>query len=112
MTNKHHGQILEFTLRKNDYNITELAKSLSVNRRTLYNWFNKKKIKKDIMFRIGCIIRHDFSIQLPELFPNNEFGLIYAAKKDRPAESAEAGWKSKYMKLLREYHQLAKYGKI
>lgn len=107
MTNKHHGQILEFALRKNDYNITDLAKSLKVNRRTLYNWFNQEVVKKEIVYRIGCIIRHDFSLQLPELFTEHEFSIINKPKK-RTISAVDDGWRDKYIKLLADYHNLLK----
>ncbi|TWR28864.1 hypothetical protein FPZ43_11375 [Mucilaginibacter pallidiroseus] len=106
MAAKHHGQILEFTLRKNNYNISDLAKSMNVNRRTLYNWFNQEVVKKDIVFRIGCIIRHDFSIQLPELFTENEFSLINMPKVARNISATEDGWRSKYISLLYKYRNL------
>ena len=111
MTTKHHGKILEFVLRKNDYNISALAKLMNVNRRTLYNWFNQDQIRKEILFEVGRIIRHDFSIQLPELFSNNEFQYIYLPKKDRHIEMAEERWRNKYFILLQEYQKMAELNK-
>lgn len=104
--NKHHGKTIEYTLRKNDYNISDLAKSMNVNRRTLYNWFNHETIKKDIVFRIGCIIRHDFSTQFPEMFSSEEFSVINRPKKQQLLGSDGNFWKNKYLLLLNEYNEI------
>ncbi|AMR33532.1 hypothetical protein A0256_19940 [Mucilaginibacter sp. PAMC 26640] len=105
--NKHHGKIIEYTLRKNDYNISDLAKSMNVNRRTLYNWFAHEKIKKDIVFRIGCIIRHDFSKQFPEMFTSDDFNVINLPKTKQMLGDEDNFWKNKYMALLNEYNRIA-----
>nr|WP_294941711.1 hypothetical protein [uncultured Mucilaginibacter sp.] len=104
---KHHGKIIEYTLRKNDYNISDLAKSMNVNRRTLYNWFTHEKIKKDIVFRIGCIIRHDFSQQFPEMFSSDDFNVINLPKKKQLLGDEGNFWKNKYLTLLNEYNRIA-----
>ena len=104
--NKHQGQIVEYIVRKNGYSLSDLAKELKVNRRSLYNWFNQAHLKPEMIYRIGCVIRHDFSKEFPELFTASEFDCIYAPKKmDHPfvnneMENAEHGWKDKYLKLL------------
>jgi hypothetical protein len=103
---KHHGKIIEYTLRKNDYNISDLAKSMNVNRRTLYNWFTHEKIKKDIVFRIGCIIRHDFSQQFPEMFTSGDFDIINLPKKKQLLGDEGNFWKNKYLTLLNEYNRI------
>jgi len=103
---KHHGKIIEYTLRKNDYNISDLAKSMNVNRRTLYNWFNHEKIKKEIVFRIGCIIRHDFSQQFPEMFSSEEFSVINMPKKQQLLGDEGNRWRNKYLSLLEEYNKI------
>lgn len=69
----HHGQIVELTVRKNGYNIKELARLAHVKRRTVYNWFNHKYLKPEIIYRVGCILKHDFSNEFPALFPGVEF---------------------------------------
>ena len=104
---KHHGKIIEYTLRKNDYNISDLAKSMNVNRRTLYNWFTHEKIKKDIVFRIGCIIRHDFSQQFPEMFTSEDFNVINLPKNKQLLGDEGNFWKTKYLALLNEYNRIA-----
>lgn len=65
---EHYGEIVEYVVRKNGVSITELADGLNVNRRTVYNYFQNKFLKQDIILKIGLLIRHDFSRELPELF--------------------------------------------
>lgn len=103
---KHHGKIIKLTLKKNDYNISDLAKSMNVNRRTLYNWFNQEKINTEIIFRIGCIIRHDFSEQFPEIFSSAEFDVINMPKKQQLLGDEKNKWRTKYLLLLEEYNKV------
>jgi len=51
---KHYGQIVELIIRKKGYSISELARLSYVNRRSVYNWFNQKYLKPEIIYRIGC----------------------------------------------------------
>ena len=41
--------IVELTVRKKGYNITELARLAAVDRRTVYNWFNQKYLKTEML---------------------------------------------------------------
>jgi hypothetical protein len=66
--NKHHGQLIEKIIRLNGYNISELARLLSVDRRTLYIWFKKKRLKKEVILQFAEHINHDFSTDFPEIF--------------------------------------------
>lgn len=108
---KHYGEIIERTIRRNGYSISELSRLMSVNRRSIYNWFNQPKFKTDIIFKIGCALKHDFSVEFPELFSSEEFQKAFSQKKF----SAEANvveemekvnyWKDKYINLLEDYTQ-------
>src|SRR5688500_15852715 len=103
---KHYGEIIERTIRRNGYSISELSRLMSVNRRSIYNWFNQPKFKTDIIFKIGCALKHDFSLEFPELFSSEEFQKAFSQKKF----SAEVNvleemekvnyWKDKYINLL------------
>lgn len=104
---KHHGKIIKFTLKKSNYNLSDLAKSMNVNRRTLYNWFNQEKIKKEIIFRIGCIIRHNFLKEFPEMFSSDEFDVINMPKNHQLKGNERNGWRNKYLLLLEEYNKIA-----
>jgi len=110
--NKHYGEIIERTIRRNGYSISELARLTKVNRRSLYNWFNQPKFKPDIIFKIGCALKHDFSIEFPELFSTEDFQRAFANSKLMDAEVLAEEiekinyWKDKYINLLEEYNTM------
>lgn len=106
---KHYGQVVEYLVRKNGYSITDLASELDVNRRSIYNYFQNKFLKSDIIYKIGCVIRHDFSKEFPELFTPDDF-LKYGTLKFNVAPSSaisglEEEWKNKYLNLLETYNE-------
>ena len=107
---KHYGQIVEYIVRKNGYSITDLAAGLDVNRRTIYNYFQNKNVKYDVIYKIGLIVRHDFSKDFPELFTSDQFDIT-----QRPRAAAEVNavvkvnaddsyWQDKYIQLLEAYN--------
>ncbi|AMR30494.1 hypothetical protein A0256_03180 [Mucilaginibacter sp. PAMC 26640] len=99
---KHHGQIIEYAVRRAGYNLSELAKALGVNRRTLYNWFQMPRLRPDLIYRIGKIVRHDFSTDFPELLTSD----LVASASPRIQESIlnDEIWKDKYISLLEKYN--------
>ncbi|GGH18300.1 hypothetical protein [Mucilaginibacter phyllosphaerae] len=101
---KHYGQIVEYVVRKKGYSITDLAKAILVNRRSIYNWFNQKQLKSDIIYRIGYAIKHDFSNEFPELFCTEDFKSVYKTAKPFIAYHTGEDWKSKYLILLEKYN--------
>jgi transcriptional regulator with XRE-family HTH domain len=109
---KHHGQIVERMIRRNGYSISELARLTKVNRRSVYNWFNQRQLKPEIIFRIGCVLNHDFSTEFPGLFSAEEFNKHTSETIDDLVlkNSLEAGssmyWKDKYIDLLEKYNEL------
>jgi transposase-like protein len=50
---KHYGQIVELVIRKGGYSISEIARLTLINRKSVYNWFNQKYLKPEIIYRIG-----------------------------------------------------------
>jgi predicted DNA-binding transcriptional regulator YafY len=107
---KHYGQIVEYLVRKNGYSITDLATELDVNRRSIYNYFQNQFLKSDIIFKIGRVIRHDFSKEFPEFFTPEDFAHSY--KQSKLISSAapvnnivEEIWKNKYLNLLESYNE-------
>lgn len=60
-TNKHHGQLIEKIIRRNGHSITDIARLTNVNRRSVYNWFNKARLKPRTIKSIGEAIRYDFT---------------------------------------------------
>ena len=109
---KHYGEIIERTIRRNGYSISELARLMKVNRRSIYNWFNQPKFKPDIIFKIGCALKHDFSDEFPELFSSEEFQNAFSNHKLLNSELLFEErekinyWKDKYISLLEEYNQI------
>ncbi|MBE9585863.1 hypothetical protein IM792_15510 [Mucilaginibacter sp. JRF] len=111
--NKHHGQLIEYRVRKNGYSISDLARNLNVNRRSIYNWFNQPYIKKDVILHIGIILRHDFSQEFPEMFTSEEFESVHKFKptgfgtqRTVTTNQDDEIYKDKYVNLLEKYNML------
>lgn len=101
---KHHGQIVEYVVRRKGYSISDLASQTSVNRRSIYNWFNQTQLKADIIYKIGCVVKHDFSNEFPELFCCGDFEHARVAQKPYLNARIQEDWKSKYLTLLEQYN--------
>ncbi|AMR30039.1 hypothetical protein A0256_00725 [Mucilaginibacter sp. PAMC 26640] len=109
--NSHDGQIIEFVVRKEGYNLTDLAKEINVNRRTIYNWFQSKSLKDNIIKTIGLTIRHDFSSEFSERFTPNDFDFKILSRKAGVVtfsivDNDSDKWKDKYIILLEKYNEL------
>jgi transcriptional regulator with XRE-family HTH domain len=106
----HFGKIVERIVRRDHMGISEIARKLNVSRRTLYNWFNTKRLSFDIICQIGIVIEHDFSKEFP-----NEFAMRFnapSAEKDIEAQEAKETpldaiyyWMDKYIKLLEKFNE-------
>jgi lambda repressor-like predicted transcriptional regulator len=105
---KHYGQIVELTIRKRGFSISELARLTKMNRRSIYNWFNQRYLKQEIIYQIGIIMNHDFSVEFPELFRPEDFNppdLNDLSVFESPNMSI---WKDKYIALLEKYNDMLK----
>jgi hypothetical protein len=109
---KHYGQIVEYRVRKNGFCISDLARCTKVNRRSIYNWFNQKNLRSDVILKIGFAIRHDFSQEFPEIFESSDFKAIYKLP-DSPLHDTRLldlqeheNWKNKYLNLLEKYNEM------
>jgi hypothetical protein len=105
---KHYGQIVELVIRKKGVSISELARLTNMNRRSVYNWFNQKYLKQDIIYQIGLILNHDFSVEFPELFRKEDFNQNQSCLSEFlfPVSSEQPLWKDKYIELLERYNSL------
>jgi lambda repressor-like predicted transcriptional regulator len=104
---KHYGQIVELVIRKKGVSISQLARMTSMNRRSVYNWFNQKYLKQEIIHEIGLLISHDFSVEFPELFRKTDFLQVQGGfNGDNPPENSNYIWKDKYIELLEKYNTL------
>jgi len=108
---KHYGQTLERIVRRNNYSISELARLAKVNRRSVYNWFNQENLRAEIILKVGCALRYDFSSEFPELFSPDDFRRAFQQKGSVLTERLEEEkkeihyWKDKYLSLLEEYNK-------
>ena len=107
----HHGQTIERIIRRNGFSITELARLTNVNRRSVYNWFNQRHLKPEIIYRIGAVINHDLSTVFPSLYQYDEFIQQESTPVHEEAVSQESNvegnvWKDKYIELLERHNQL------
>jgi transcriptional regulator with XRE-family HTH domain len=98
----HYGAIIEKVIRRNGHSISDLAKATNVNRRSVYNWFNQRRLKPDVINRIGAAINYDFSRDMPELLGENNLNAVSGA------EGAEQNniWKDKYVELMERYNEM------
>ncbi len=107
--NAHHGQIIEKIIRRNGYSISELARLTKVNRRSVYNWFNQRSLRSDIIYRIGSVLNYDFSTEFPDLFADTEAhntSTLFKTSMDLQDRKNEIYWKDKYIQLLEKYNEL------
>jgi len=108
--NTHAGEAVEKVVRRQGFKLTELAQQLNVNRRTLYNWFRQPDLSIEIVCRIGSVIRHDFSKELPEAFQKS--GIHFLDAHDHAAGMGQENpqtihyWMNKYIDLLEKYNHL------
>jgi predicted transcriptional regulator len=104
----HHGETIEKVVRRNGHSITDVARLTKVNRRSVYNWFNQPKLKPEIIYKIGCVINHDFSKELPMLFTPEDFERGFKAHSTVEVKQEQESdiWKDKYIDLMERYNAL------
>lgn len=105
------GQVLERVVRRDRMGISELSRKLNVSRRTIYNWFDQKSLNPEIIWKVGTVIGHDFSIELPETFAKNS-NYIHEAFDAHTGDQTKGDansvyfWMNKYIKLLEKYNEI------
>jgi hypothetical protein len=107
----HQGQIVERAVRCNRMGISEISRRLYVSRRTLYNWFETKDLGLDTICKIGFVIGHDFSEELPEEFAkktNSLSGEVMAELQNTGDKLKDPiyYWMDRYIKLLEKFNEL------
>lgn len=101
------GEIVELAVRRQNINISELSRRLQVNRRTLYNWFQQKKLPAEVIYSIGNAIEYDFSEDFHEGLKN-----LKPPPQTRKNDTGELTansinyWMEKYITLLEDYKDL------
>jgi lambda repressor-like predicted transcriptional regulator len=107
----HQGEIIEKLIRRNGVSISELARRMRVNRRSVYNWFNQSTLKLDAIIKIGNIVGCDIPKEYPDAFTNEDFAMLDGMKTYQPNPQTDTTnntqfWINKYVTLLEEYNQL------
>ncbi|TFF39817.1 response regulator [Mucilaginibacter psychrotolerans] len=74
---KHYGHIVANILTKNGYLISDVARKLKVNTKTVHNWLQTKNLNVTVISSIGSAIDYDFRSQLPEVFVNKRPSKIF-----------------------------------
>lgn len=114
----HVGEVIEEIVRSNQLSISDLARRIHVNRRSVYNWFKQKNLRPYTLQRICYVLVYDFSIKLPEFF-NKEFpitNLPPSGDKSEPQAEPEADqnavqyWMNKYIYILEKYNEILARG--
>lgn len=105
----HFGRVLEKVIRRSPVGISELGRRLGVSRRTVYNWFESRRVNIEIVRKIGFIIGHDFSVDFPEEFAkSNEYAGndLFPENQNAAAKPNDAVyyWMDKYIKLLEKFN--------
>ncbi len=96
------GEIVEKQVRLSMVSITDVSKSLKVNRRTLYNWFSKPVIPESVILNIGECIGYDFSNQIPQLAESK--ALFKSRVSMSYPKEEDSAYKMKYLHLLEKYN--------
>ncbi|MEJ2883484.1 helix-turn-helix domain-containing protein [Pedobacter sp. GR22-6] len=101
------GQVLEGAIRKKGQNISELARLLEVNRRTVYHWFKQEELSQQTVEKLGAVLKHDFSKEFPDLFKENSQARSNSEDLNiEDLKEKEEYWKNKYIALLERYADL------
>ena len=100
----HSGLIVEKAVRRSGISITELARRLKVDRKSIYNWFHQENLNLEIIARIGYCMNYDFSKD----FPDCSFDELLDIYREPIPVSIEnlSYWKTKYVDLLEKYNNL------
>lgn len=108
----NRGEILKKIIDESQsrINIADLAKKIGYDRTTVYQHFKKHDLDYGIILKYGKVLKHDFSIEFPEL-------LEYTSNVEEPLADytpvtvADAlkqidFWKSKYIQLLEKHNEM------
>jgi len=96
---KHIGQIVEKVVRMKGVNLSELAKEINVSRSSLYNSFKRSEMHANLVFRVGQVIKHDFSNEFPELYNENESSY----RSTIPTPDPDDEYETKYYELMAKF---------
>lgn len=110
----HVGELIEEVIRSNHLSISDVARKIHVNRRSVYNWFKQKALRPYTLHRICYVLAYEFSVKLPDYFkqeliessdftpPTDE---KIAVKEADPEANSVQYWINKYIYLLEKYNE-------
>jgi plasmid maintenance system antidote protein VapI len=102
-----NGEIVELVIRRNHISISELSRKLKVSRRSIYNWFTQENLSREIIYKIGEVLNHDFSAEFPDMF-DRAMILNHHQNKTTDTEVEELEsvtyWRNKYINLLEKHN--------
>jgi AcrR family transcriptional regulator len=104
----HHGQRLEYLVRKNGSSISDIAKELNMNRKVIYNHFNQQNLRIELLLQYVKVLRLDLSEHFPELLDYKCYVIeLMNNKEETITHDAEAEIvQNKYLDLLEKYNAL------
>jgi len=106
----HNGEIIELVIRRDKISISELSRKLKVSRKSIYNWFKKEHLSIEVINRIGEVLNHDFTKELPEKYEELNLELNKLKQESESFDGFDENlthyWKTKYINLLESYTSL------
>ena len=103
----HNGEIIELVVRRDKVSISELSRKLKVSRKSIYNWFKKENLSLEVINRIGEVLNHDFTMELPEKYQDLDVELKHLKQDSDAIDGYDVNvahyWKTKYINLLESY---------
>lgn len=112
---KNYGALLERSVRRSGFGISELARRLKVSRPTVYHWFREENLDTLTIVKIEKTIGVNSAMALEEIYGFSVQSLE-AELKISPspiAEDAEVGyWVERYIGLLEKYNRMLMDKKI
>jgi len=102
------GAIIEKVIRRSSVNITALAKTLHVERKTIYNWFHSATLPIDTIIKLAKALKYDFSAEFPEYRNFFKHAIIEVSTAELAINPTIKGkyWKARYLDVLEKYNQL------
>lgn len=66
----HTGTLIKYTLHNQGRSVTWFATQLCCSRPNIYKIFQKENIDVHLLWRISCILDHDFFMDISENYSN------------------------------------------
>jgi plasmid maintenance system antidote protein VapI len=111
MTKTHAGSIVEKAIRRHHLSISTISRKMTVDRRTIYNWFKKEDLSSKIIGRIGQVLDYDFSEDFQNMTVPRDISTykepVSIMEPEYPLTGSSQYWMLKYIELLEKYNALS-----